>query len=161
MHRPALRSICALYAMFTNTRLGVSPMHLAVTIAAQDHAPALAGALARVCSSHGDALDCLREDLSCLQDMAGLGGASLEALVGSWMTGQRARPAGGIHIGGGNLLASLKDQCRTCGELDKSSSTAATFKRCSRCKAARYCCTDHQRRDWPRHKHVCRQPLAL
>ena len=34
----------------------------------------------------------------------------------------------------------------------------AVFKRCSRCRAARYCSEDCQKADWPAHKRWCFAP---
>lgn len=33
-----------------------------------------------------------------------------------------------------------------------------TLSRCSRCKGVYYCCREHQRRDWRRHKLSCQEP---
>lgn len=38
--------------------------------------------------------------------------------------------------------------CAVCGRVDGT-------KKCSRCKVVAYCGTEHQRADWPLHKHVC------
>ena len=39
--------------------------------------------------------------------------------------------------------------CELCGEK--------ADHRCSRCETAYYCCKNHQRKDWPRHKKICRK----
>jgi hypothetical protein len=32
---------------------------------------------------------------------------------------------------------------------------------CAGCKRSAYCCAEHQRRDWPRHKPACQAAAAL
>lgn len=49
------------------------------------------------------------------------------------------------------LDPSQKSPC----SLDTCMVTNAAFK-CSKCKNAMYCSKDHQRKDWPTHKTVCR-----
>ncbi|KAL4249353.1 MYND-type zinc finger protein samB [Abortiporus biennis] len=39
--------------------------------------------------------------------------------------------------------------CAVCG--------IPTVQRCSRCKAAYYCSSDHMKKDWPNHKPTCRE----
>ncbi|XP_076454442.1 uncharacterized protein LOC143289327 [Babylonia areolata] len=45
----------------------------------------------------------------------------------------------------------MAERCAQCGKQGDSSS----IKRCSRCKAVRYCSTTCQSRDWPRHRVTC------
>ncbi|KAI9016867.1 hypothetical protein DFJ74DRAFT_708914 [Hyaloraphidium curvatum] len=45
--------------------------------------------------------------------------------------------------------------CRGCRDFTKD---RTTFQRCSRCKAAYDCSADCFRRDWTKHKEVCRPP---
>uniref|UniRef100_A0A7S3DVM0 MYND-type domain-containing protein n=1 Tax=Entomoneis paludosa TaxID=265537 RepID=A0A7S3DVM0_9STRA len=44
-------------------------------------------------------------------------------------------------------MAASTGACRVCG--------AAAAKKCSRCKAVFYCCVEHQKSDWKRHKPSC------
>ncbi|KDQ50760.1 hypothetical protein JAAARDRAFT_81798 [Jaapia argillacea MUCL 33604] len=48
-------------------------------------------------------------------------------------------------------LASLPMFCWCCNE----GKSRADLKVCSRCKTARYCTTECQKRDWPKHKEAC------
>lgn len=117
----------------------------------QTQGPAVGLALATTCACHGGVLDCLREDMSCLSAIQDLGSPSLEAMVTTWLScasDQERGPA---------VTAMLKDPCRYCGKLHPPGDPEGALKRCARCKSSRYCCVDHQKRDWARHKHVCRQ----
>ncbi|KIG12990.1 hypothetical protein DB30_00824 [Enhygromyxa salina] len=42
----------------------------------------------------------------------------------------------------------LDQRCAVCGK--------STIQRCARCAAVFYCGKEHQRRDWARHKKLCR-----
>lgn len=44
--------------------------------------------------------------------------------------------------------ASTRGKCNYCGLKDD-------LKKCGACECARYCCVDHQEKDWKRHKPLC------
>lgn len=44
-------------------------------------------------------------------------------------------------------------------ECDFKESQVNQFKKCSRCKVARYCCSEHQKQDWNQHKTICLVPV--
>lgn len=52
--------------------------------------------------------------------------------------------------GPGVLSASERDRqyCELCGKMEN-------LLRCGRCRSSFYCCKEHQRQDWKKHKLVC------
>lgn len=46
--------------------------------------------------------------------------------------------------------------CKVCKQPTRSDGKG--LLRCSRCKSTHYCCSQHQRDDWPRHKKTCKKP---
>lgn len=48
--------------------------------------------------------------------------------------------------------------CSFCG---KKETTKEPLKRCSRCKISSYCCVEHQKQDWPKHKLICGKVLSI
>ena len=53
----------------------------------------------------------------------------------------------------GRMEAGVEGECAYCG-------IAGDFPRCSACKAASYCCVEHQRLHRPQHKLLCRRAAA-
>jgi ankyrin repeat protein len=49
----------------------------------------------------------------------------------------------------------------TCAACGSSSPADAQFKKCSRCRAVRYCSKDCQRTHWPVHKATCTAPTDV
>lgn len=48
--------------------------------------------------------------------------------------------------------------CSFCG---KKETPNEPLKRCSRCKISSYCCVEHQKQDWAKHKLICGKVLGL
>ncbi|KAI0367439.1 hypothetical protein BV20DRAFT_1037768 [Pilatotrama ljubarskyi] len=59
-----------------------------------------------------------------------------------------------MNMGPGESAYPLAGSCHCC-ERDETAGKDA-LKRCSACKLTRYCSTECQRKDWPRHKVACR-----
>ncbi|XP_062938764.1 egl nine homolog 1 [Cynocephalus volans] len=50
--------------------------------------------------------------------------------------------------GGPSASERERQYCELCGKMEN-------LLRCSRCRSSFYCCKEHQRRDWKKHKRVC------
>jgi hypothetical protein len=61
--------------------------------------------------------------------------------------GLRARGAMCTHAGCG---------ARTRADASADANAKTALRRCARCRTAAYCCVEHQREDWGRHKGECR-----
>jgi hypothetical protein len=49
-----------------------------------------------------------------------------------------------------------KDACLYCGKTEKDAERdGGSLMKCGRCKIALYCCKEHQKADWKKHKHLC------
>ena len=58
---------------------------------------------------------------------------------------------------------SLTHSCGLCykrDDEDAAAKEATPYKKCSRCKQTRYCCTAHQKSHWKEHKKDCQTPQA-
>ena len=120
--------------------------------------PRLCEALRAMCRLFGGGYAFLRDDLAfCGGDEAGRPQPSLQAAAESLA----ALPPDSSDLP--NLAGLLCDRCAGCGRREEAREAAGgggggaakAFKRCSACKAVKYCGGECQRADWARHKREC------
>lgn len=59
------------------------------------------------------------------------------------------------------IVHPLAGSCADCERDETAENDGACLKRCSRCRMTRYCSAACQKRDWSRHKIVCRMVHEL
>ncbi|KAJ5811949.1 hypothetical protein N7474_008250 [Penicillium riverlandense] len=64
---------------------------------------------------------------------------------------------GVLLLAGARTTQQNVEKCKFCG---KKESLDVSLTRCGRCVTQYYCSREHQKADWPNHKHFCREPAA-
>ena len=85
------------------------------------------------------------------QDLQDAGWESTESNLTLLATAGFTVLSGAADVG----MKSAREVVRACMQCSVLPPAGSKFRQCARCKMAVYCCRDHQRTHWPKHKKMC------